>query len=99
MYFLRLSEAIVKIHGKDELKNDWYEYVEYGTCNDNIILLQKYGFLREEALSLLKPIYSKFIKFENQSIQISKNIFVIASDELCESLKTVMINYPEIFTD
>ena len=99
MYFLRLSEAIVKIHGKDELKNDWYEYVEYGTCNDNILLLQKYGFLREEALSLLKPIYSKFIKFENQSIQISKNIFVKASEELCEILKTVMINYPEIFTD
>lgn len=98
MYFLHLSEAIVKIHGKEALHNDWYEYVEYGTCNNDIILLQKYGFLREEALQLLKA-YSYYIKREKQSIQISKVILKKAPDDLCESLKTVMINYPEIFVD
>ena len=49
MYFLRFSEAIIKVRGQDSLKNDWYEYVEYGTSNDHVIILQKYGFLREEA--------------------------------------------------
>lgn len=99
MYFLRLSEAIVKISGKDALQNDWYEYVEYGTCNNAIILLQKYGFLREEALLLLKPIYSNYVKYDNQNIQIRKNILEIAKEDLNVSLKTVMINYPEIFID
>ncbi|MDE7216221.1 MAG: hypothetical protein K2O08_05385, partial [Clostridia bacterium] len=99
MYFLRLSEAIVKIHGKDALKNDWYEYVEYGTCNNAIILLQKYGFLREEALLLLKSSYVNFIRIDSRSIQISKGILQIVPDDLRESLKTVMINYPEIFVD
>lgn len=98
MYFLHLSEAIVKAHGKEALHNDWYEYVEYGTCNKDIILLQKYGFLREEALLLLK-VYSQYIKHEKQSIQISKAIFKMAPDDLCVSLKTIMINYPEIFID
>lgn len=97
MYFLRLSEAIVKIHGKDALKNDWYEYVEYGTCNNAVIILQKYGFLREEALLLLKESYIDYIKYDEKSIYIDKNILKVVSEDLCESMKTVMINYPEIF--
>lgn len=96
MYFLRLSEAIVKIHGKDALQNDWYEYVEYGTCNNDVILLQKYGFLREEALLLLNT-YFNYIKHDKQAIQISKDILKSATNDLCRSLKTVIINYPEIF--
>ena len=96
MYFLRLSEAIVKIHGKDALKNDWYEYVEYGTCNNEVILLQKYGFLREEALLLLNS-YFNYIKHDKQAIQISKDILEDATNDLRRSLEIVMINYPEIF--
>ncbi|CCY07249.1 helicase C-terminal domain protein [Coprobacillus sp. CAG:698] len=99
IYFLCLSEAIVEIHGKDALINDWHEYVEYGTCNEYIILLQKYGFLREEALVLLKSIYKEYIKCENKSIHISKKILEMTNDELNYSLKTVLINYPEIFVD
>lgn len=30
MYFLRFSEAIIRIRGERSLINDWYEYVEYG---------------------------------------------------------------------
>lgn len=99
MYFLRLSEAIVKTHGKTALENDWYEYVEYGTCNIEIILLQKYGFLREEALLLLKPNYSDYIRIDNQTIKIRRNIVDVVTDDLHSSLKTIMINYPEIFID
>lgn len=99
MYFLRLSEAIVKTHGKTALENDWYEYVEYGTCNIEIILLQKYGFLREEALLLLKPNYSDYIRIDNQTIKIRRNIVDVVADDLHSSLKTIMINYPEIFID
>lgn len=99
MYFLRLSEAIVKVHGKDALENDWYEYVEYGTCNKAIILLQKYGLGREDALLLLKQCYRQFIVFDNQSIRIKKDILRTAPAELCQSLNTVKINYPELFVD
>ena len=99
MYFLRLSEAIIKIHGKDALKNDWYEYVEYGTNNQKVILLQKYGFLREEALLILKSPYDRYLSIDSQSIRIKKSIFEIARDDLKESLKTVIINYPELFVE
>lgn len=99
MYFLRLSEAIVKIKGKDALENDWYEYVEYGTCNKDVILLQKYGFLREDALLLLKPDFNTYIRTENLSVKISNKIFQIVFGSLHENLRLVKINYPEIFED
>ena len=99
MYFLRLSEAIVKTYGKDALKNDWYEYVEYGTCNEDVILLQKYGFSRDQALLLTKGTYSNYVKRNNKLIQISKSIQNIVPIDLGEMIKTVMINYPEIFVD
>lgn len=94
MYFLRLSEAIVKTHGKTALENDWYEYVEYGTCNIEIILLQKYGFLREEALLLLKPNYSDYIRIDNQTIKIRRNIVDVVTDDLHSSLKTYYDKLP-----
>lgn len=99
MYFLRLSEAIVKIKGKDALKNDWYEYVEYGTCNKDIILLQKYGFLREDALLLSKPDFNMYIKIVDQSVKISNEIFQTVAGNLYENLRLVKINYPEIFVN
>ena len=97
MYFLRMSETIIEIHGENALKNDWYEYVEYGTNNNYIIQLQKYGFLREEALELLKQPLISFIKTTNQHIVINKSIFKFASLELKEKIDIVKINYPEIF--
>lgn len=99
MYFLRLSEGIIKIHGENTLKNDWYEYVEYGTSNNSIIVLQKYGFLREQALMLLKFPLIDYIVIENERIKIKKSIIDSVSDELKERIDTVYINYPEVFIE
>ena len=43
MYFLRFTETYLKCH-KQQPKNDWYEYVEYGTSNKAVIMLQKIWF-------------------------------------------------------
>lgn len=79
--------------------NDWYEYVEYGTNNNSVIILQKYGFLREEALELLKPPLLDHIKFEKQRVIIKNSIMDIASQDLQDKIATIKINYPEIFSD
>ena len=97
MYFLRFSEAIIKIRGEKALINDWYEYVEYGTCNEQVIGLQKYGFLREQALLLTKDPYSAFITYLDGQLKISSKIFEVSDEDLLETLGTVCINYPEIF--
>jgi len=97
MYFLRFSEAIISIHGESKLQNDWYEYVEYGTNNQVIIELQKFGFLREQALTMIKDPYSKYIEKTDRSIRINKQIFEVADADLLESLNIISINYPELF--
>lgn len=99
MYFLRFSEAIIKVRGQEYLKNDWYEYVEYGTSNEYVIALQKHGFLREEALLLSKAPYLGYIDFSRAPFAIKKSIMNIVPKDLRNSLTRVMINYPEVFVD
>lgn len=49
-YFLRFSNEYRKIKGDAAIdRNNWYEYVEYGTTNPLTILLQRNGFTRESA--------------------------------------------------
>lgn len=97
MYFLRFSEAIIRIRGEQALANDWYEYVEYGTCNDQVISLQKHGFLREQALALTKKPYDSLVIFSEGNLKFFSKILETADDDLLETLSTVAINYPEIF--
>ena len=97
MYFLRFSEAIIKIRGEQYLKSDWYEYVEYGTNNQLVIMLQKYGLSREQSLILLKDPYIKHIKFEGKKLLMNNDISNIVSGELRIAIETVQINYPELF--
>lgn len=49
-YFLRFSNEYRKIKEDEALnRNNWYEYVEFGTTNPLTILLQRSGFFRESA--------------------------------------------------
>ena len=96
MYFLRFSETYLKYHNQQP-KNDWYEYVEYGTSNKLVIMLQKFGFLREEAIQLSKSQLSKYISLKEDKLIIDTKILKKISFELQKSIETVMINYPEIF--
>lgn len=45
-YFLKVSKAYKEIRGKDP-DHDWYEFVEYGSTNEDTINIQKHGFSRE----------------------------------------------------
>ena len=96
MYFLRFSETYLKCRNKP-LLNDWYEYVEYGTSNKLVIMLQKFGFLREEAILMSKPQFSNYISLKEGNLIIDSKILNKTSAELRQSIETVMINYPEIF--
>lgn len=97
MYFLRFSEALIKVRGEKALKNDWYEYVEYGTSNKMVIWLQKHGFMREQALQLLKQPLLLYLKEIDGELLIDSEILEVAKGEVLVAIETVRINYPEIF--
>ena len=47
----KFTEAYKRYHNvQGDMKNDWYEYVEYGTTNPLTIFLQRNGFSRETAM-------------------------------------------------
>ena len=97
MYFLRFSEAIIKIRNIKSISNDWYEYIEYGTNNKIVIKLQKHGLTREFALQI-KNKYSNYIEYDNEDIFLSEEILKIKDDDLKEALTTVAMNFPELYT-
>lgn len=100
-YFLRFSTEYKAHHNiDDEMDNDWYEYVEYGSINPLNIFLQRNGFKRETAQFIKdNPRYyieHPFLKYQiKNSIFNDKNLDYYVKDDL----DTVKINIPEIFTD
>lgn len=61
-YFLKFSEQYMRFHSVGSIANDWYEFVEYGTQNADVINLQKIGFTREVANKVLGK-YGPYISY------------------------------------
>lgn len=100
-YFREFSTEYKKFHqlGDKRFPNDWYEYVEYGTSNDVIIVLQQSGFEREQA-SYIKS--NGFIDYSTScsvaDFTIIKEKVLNAKDkDVIKQAKEVMLNLPELF--
>lgn len=52
-YFLKVSKAYKEIKDKNP-EHDWYEFVEYGSTNEDTINIQKHRFSRESAIYILE---------------------------------------------
>ena len=48
-YFREFSKEYKKFHKLEYIDNDWYVYVEFGTDNQVTIVLQRNGYVRENA--------------------------------------------------
>lgn len=97
-YFLKFSECYKKIHNIQEMQNDWYEYVEYGTTNLLTITLQKYGFSRETAL-YIKQNKNNYVKIINGAIKLKTTLLEDSKDSIKNEIREVMYNAPELFID
>lgn len=93
-YFLKVSKAYKEIKGKDP-DHDWYEFVEYGSTNENTINIQKHGFSRESAIYILEHpelvVQIKPLRLSRKAIDKCKNQGVKNDAEL------ISYNIPELF--
>ena len=80
----------------DFIENDWYEYVQYGTSNDIVILLQKMGFSRDSALKIYSKNYYVIEEKEN-NILIKMEIFDDSNEGLLEEAMEVKLNNSDKF--
>ena len=93
-YFLKVSKAYKEIKGKDP-ECDWYEFVEYGSTNQETINIQKHGFNRESAIYILDHpeiiIQKDPLRLSRKAIDECKNQGVKNDAEL------ISYNIPELF--
>ena len=98
-YFLRFSEEYKRQHGGvSHFKNDWYEFVEYGTCNELRITLQRSGFSRE-ASSYIRQNASEYIIWENDEPKVKLSILECKNAMVKHEAEEIRYNVPELFVD
>lgn len=96
-YFIKFSNLYKQIKNLKVLPNDWSEYLDFGTCDDRIIYLQKIGFSRETAKILINDC--RYVTYKNGAIQINNLAFDNENLRMRDELRIVKINYPEFFFD
>mgnify|MGYP000701801761 FL=1 len=88
-YFSKFSSRYKEVNKIDEIANDWYEYIQYGTNDKIVIMIQKIGFSREAALKINKKGYWIL---EEDKLYIKSDIFLDSDELLREEAKAVQLN-------
>lgn len=96
-YFLRFSEEYQAIHGEAALdQNNWYEFVDYGTMDSIIILLQRHGFTREAA-AYIRDHQSSCIAIQpDGKVKLARAIWQCGNGVVLEELPDILFNRPEL---
>lgn len=97
-YFFRFSNEYRKIKGDEALnRNDWYEYVEFGTTNPLTILLQRSGFSRESALYIKEHHEYVIRDGSTGQLKLSPVLARCGNTDVRNEVIYIRQNSPEIF--
>lgn len=84
----------------DHFDNDWYEYVEYGTTNPNMIFFQQNGFSREASIYIQRqPNFSKYVTEVDGIKKIKRSILSCGNLGVETEAQDIQFNIPELFVD
>lgn len=96
-YFLRFSTEYKRLRNNGQpFKNDWYEYVEFGSTNELTIFLQRNGMTRDTA-NYIREHKAKYVVAHNNVIKLKKEILDCGKQDVMDELKDIQYNIPEIF--
>jgi len=93
-YFSKFSARYMEINKLDEMSNDWYEYIQYGTNDTVVIMIQKLGFSREAALKINKKKYWNLV---DDKLYINSDILLDEDELLRGEAEEVKLNNFYIF--
>lgn len=99
-YFLRFSNEYRKIKGDAALdRNNWYEYVEYGTTNPLTILLQRNGFTRESARFVKE--HPEYVEMDGSTgvLKLRASLASCGNKNVENEVVYIRQNAPDIFTE
>ena len=96
-YFLRFSNEYKKLKTNGQpFKNDWYEYVEYGSTNELTIFLQRNGFERDTA-DYIKKHQDQYVVKVNGEYKLKSSILECDKQSVVDDIKDIAYNIPELF--
>lgn len=98
-YFLRFSNEYKRFHKVESFKNDWYEYVEYGTTNPLTILLQRSGFSRETSTYIRQHRREYVVMAEDGGVKLRRTLLQSRNLGAARESADIQYNMPEIFVD
>lgn len=98
-YFLRFSNEYKRFHKVETFKNDWYEYVEYGTTNPLTILLQRSGFSRETSTYIRQHRSEYVVTATDGGIKLRRTLLQSRNLGAARESADIQYNMPEIFVD
>lgn len=99
-YFLKFSE-VYKLHHniQGDLKNDWYEYIEYGTTNPLSIFLQRNGFSRDTALYIREHVNNYIVDLDIGEPKLRRSIRNCRNASVEKEVENMIYNVPELFVN
>lgn len=95
----RAKASWTNIKGDEVLnRNNWYEYVEFGTTNPLTILLQRSGFSREAA-RYIKEHRGEFVIRDGSTgqLRLSQALAQCSNTDVRNEVVYIRQNSPEIF--
>ena len=96
-YFLKVAKAYKEIRGQDP-KDNWYEFVEYGSTNKRAIAIQKHGFSRESAMYILRQ-GQKYIAADEPELRLHRSILECPNKGVRNDADMIQYNIPDLFVD
>lgn len=99
-YFLKFTEAYKRYHNiQGDMKNDWYEYVEYGTTRPLTIFLQRNGFSRETAMYIREHVDEFVVDLDIENPKLRRGIRNCKSASVRKEVESMLYNIPDLFVD
>ena len=86
------------MHNIEEINEDWYEYVEYGTTNEKNIFLQRCGFTRDSA-EYIKGKGNKYIEKINNEFKIHKSLGQCDDESVASEFNDLLVNLVDVLID
>ena len=97
-YFLKFSHALMKERQIDKLENDWYQYVEYGATDKNVLWLEQLGYARNSAFVIANSELDIILTDElGNKVLLRNRIEELESPEIIDETARIIKNYPDLF--
>ena len=96
-YFREVSFAYKEYHQVEEFDNDWYDFVEYGSTNPLMRILQRSGYTRESA-EYIKRHKSTYVTGPDKAPKLKYEALCKCDDlGVVNDTEDVRYNFPELF--